>query len=114
MGLFKQAFKKMAEGISDLSSLEVVTFEGSVQLEGSDSIESFDDVMKKAKLNSEIKVKVLASTRLNIDGDIVAFYDQDINDEQKEAHAELVDIGVENRAATIEMVKSIVGDVANL
>ncbi|MEM6999563.1 MAG: hypothetical protein AAF529_02170 [Pseudomonadota bacterium] len=115
MGKFKDAMTKMAEGIKDLSTLDVITFQGSVTLESADGeISKFENVMEKAKGNPTVKVKVLASTRTHIDGDIVAFYDTDITNEQKQAHAELVKAGAESRKATIDFVKSIVDDVAGI
>ncbi len=111
MGLFKDALTKMGEGIKDLSSLDVVTFEGSVQLEASDKVTTFDQVMSKATGNTDVKVKVLASTQTKIDGDIVAFYDKDITQEQMDAHAELIEAAEASRTGTIDFIKSIVGDI---
>jgi len=115
MGKFKEAMSTMAEGIKDLSTLDVITFQGSVTLEGADKEPlKFAEVMGKARENSAVKVKVLASTQTHIDGDIVAFYDTDITEEQRLAHADLVEAGAESRKATIDFVKSIVGDIADL
>jgi hypothetical protein len=115
MGKFKEAMSTMAEGIQDLSTLDVITFQGSVILEGADQEPAkFAEVMAKAKGNTSAKVKVLASTQTHIDGDIVAFYDTDITEEQRLAHADLVHAGAESRKATIDFVKSIVGDIADL
>lgn len=116
MGKFKEAMSAMAEGIKDLSKLDVVTLQGSVTLENTDEdkVVTFDKVMDKARGNPEVKVKVLASTQTHIDGDIVAFYDTDISEEQRLAHADLVQAGAESRRATIDFVKSIVGDIADL
>ncbi len=115
MGKFKDAMSAMADGIKDLSSLDVITFEGSVTLEGNDDTPvKFADVMSRAQGNAAVKVKVLASTQTHIDGDIVAFYDTDITEEQRLAHADLVQAGAESRKATIDFVKSVVGDIASL
>lgn len=116
MGKFNEAMQTLANGIKDLSTLEVVTFQGAITLTSADSesLYKFDEVMARARANPEIKAKVLASTRSSIDGDIVAFYDTDITEEQRLAHAELVEMGSESRKATIEFVKSVVGDIANL
>ena len=113
MGLFADAFKKMAAGIDDLSSLEVVTFQGSVNLAAGDSIESFEDVLSKAKANADVTVKVLASTKTRLDGDAMTFYDTGITEEQKLAHAELVDAANENRQATINFIREMInpGDI---
>jgi len=116
MGKFQAAMKTMADGINDLSTLDVVTFEGAVTLAGDVTAPvTFSDVMTIAiKGNAEVKVKVLASTQTSIDGDIVAFYDKDITEAQRLAHSELVLSGAESRKATIDFVKSVVGDIANI
>lgn len=115
MGKFKAAMATLANGIEDLSTLDVITFQGSVTLESDDkALVNFADVMTKAKGNTAVKVKVLASTQTSIDGDIVAFYDTDITEAQRLAHADLVLAGAASRKATIDFVKSIVGDIADL
>lgn len=116
MGKFQQAMLKLAEGIDDLSKLDVVTYEGSVVLTGDTTAPmKFSDVMSKALASdAEVKAKVLASTQTSIDGDVVVFYDKDITDAQRLAHEELVKAGSESRKATIEFVKSVIGDIADL
>lgn len=115
MGKFKVAMQKMADGIGDLSKLDVVTFQGSVTLSSADDAPlTFDKVMTSAMGNTTVAVKVLASTQTCLDGDIVAFYDTDITDAQRLAHADLVLAGAESRKASIEFINSIVGDIADL
>ena len=115
MGKFQEAMQTMADGIGDLSKLDVVTFQGSVTLNATDTAPlKFGDVMSSAMGNTTVAVKVLASTQTSIDGDIVAFYDKDITEEQRLAHADLVLAGAESRAASIEFVRSIVGEIADL
>lgn len=116
MGKFQEAMQKLAEGIKDLSTLDVITFQGSVTLEGTDQVPvKFADVMSNAmKGNAAVKVKVLASTQTHIDGDIVAFYDAEITEAQRLAHADLVLAGAESRRATIDFVKSVVGDLKDI
>lgn len=116
MGKFKEAMQELAAGIEDLSKLDVVTFQGSVTLEGDATAPmKFSDVMSKAiEGTAGVNVKVLASTQTSIDGDIVAFYDKDITEAQRLAHADLVISGAESRKATIDFVKSVIGDIAEL
>ncbi|PSV49997.1 hypothetical protein [Photobacterium indicum] len=116
MGQFRMALDKMAEGIKDLSSLDVVTYEGRVTLQSGESLDNvnFETVLQKAKDNPDIDLKIVASTHVEIDGDITTFYDEDISDEQKQAHIELIDIGAENRNATVEMIMGVIGDVSTI
>lgn len=114
MGAFRDRFAAMAEGINDLARLDVVTISGTVTLEAADKVTEFDQVMAKATGNTEVKARVLASTKVMLDGDITVFYDKNITTEQTQAHAELVEIGMENRKATITMIKDILGEVADL
>lgn len=115
MGKFKGAMEKLAGAVQDLSTLDVITFQGSVTLDVDGTVPvGFAEVMDKAKGNAAVKVKVLASTKTSIDGDIVAFYDTDITEAQRLAHADLVLAGAASRKATIDFVKSIVGDIADL
>lgn len=108
MGAFKDAMQALANGVKDLSSLDVVTFQGRVELDAQDSVKTFDQVMEKALGNTNIKAKVLASTQAKIDGDLVVFYDQDITSDQMDAHAKLVEIGRQSRSATIDFIKSFI------
>ena len=110
MGLFETAFKKIGDGLEDLTSLDVVTFQGSVLLEGGDIPATFDNVMNAAKGSATVKVKVLASTQCKIDGDILAFYDKDITPQQAEAHADLVALGKQSRQVAVDFVKNVDGD----
>jgi flagellar capping protein FliD len=115
MSTFKKAMSNLADAVQDLSKLDVITFQGSVTLENdANHPVSFSEVMTQAKGNATVKVKVLASTQTCIDGDIVAFYDTNITEAERMAHADLVQAGAESRKATIDFVKSIVGDISNL
>lgn len=115
MGKFREAMSAMAGKIEDLSTLDVITFEGSVTLTASDDQPvKFAQVMDKAKGNTDVNVKVLASTQTHIDGDIVAFYDTEITEEQRLAHADLVQAGAESRKSTIDFVRSVLGSIADL
>jgi len=110
MALFEQAFKKIGEAVSDLSSLEVITYTGSVTIKANTKVDTFDKVFAAAKANQNVDLKVLASTRVNIDGDIVAFYDSEIAEEEKLAHNQLVVEATDNRRDTVDMVRDILGD----
>jgi len=112
MTLFENALKKIAEAAADMSSLDVTTFKGSVVIKSTTKLDSFDQVLTAAKANQAVNMKVLASTKVKIDGDINAFYDTDIDASEKIAHNSLVVEAAENRRETIEMIKDIIGEAA--
>jgi len=112
MGLFENALKKIGEAVTDLSSLDVTTYKGSVVIKSNSKVESFDTVFSAAKANQKSSLKVLASTRVSLDGDIAVFYDEEIEETEKQAHNELVMEATENRRDTINMIRDIVGDSA--
>lgn len=111
MGLFKDAFKKIGEGLADASSLDVVTFKGSVEAElnGTNMPENFGAVLDLAAKNTAIKVRLLASTQSKLDGDILAYFDSAITPEEANAHNDLVDLAQQNREAVINFVQRVVG-----
>ncbi len=112
MGDFKSAMQGIATAVKDLTSLDVVTFQGRVDLQGQSSVPDFDTVMSKVMGNTNVNAKVLASTQMKLDGDIVAFFDEDITAEQKQAHAELIKIASDSRAATVQFIKDAIGDIS--
>jgi len=111
MGVFRTAFKAIGEAIEDASSLDVVTFKGSITAEmiADELPDTFEKIIELAKGNTEVKVKLLASTQAKLDGDILAYFDNDITTEETQAHAELVSLGQKNREATIDFVHRVVG-----
>ncbi|MCW9052817.1 MAG: hypothetical protein OQJ91_10995 [Motiliproteus sp.] len=110
MGVFRDAFKTIGEAVTDMSSLDVVTYKGSIEAElsGNKMPENFQDVLNLAG-TSEVKLKLLASTQMKLDGDILAYSDTAITPEEAEAHRDLVELGQENRLATIDFVHRVVG-----
>lgn len=111
MGLFKDAFKKIGEGVKDASSLDVVTFKGSVEAEltGSNMPKTFEKVLDLAAQNTAIKVRLLASTQAKLDGDILTYFDSGISPEEAAAHNALVEVAQQNREAVIDFVARVVG-----
>ncbi len=107
MSVFRKVFEDMGNAISDLSTLEVTMFEGSVDINAESKLDNIAEVLEAAKGNADVKCKLVASTKSFIDGDIVAFYDHEIDEVQRNAHAELVDMATESRQATIDMIKDI-------
>ncbi len=111
MGLFQTAFKKIGEGLADASSLDVVTFKGSIvaELNASNMPDSFQAVLDLAAKNTDIKVRLLASTQSKLDGDVLVYFDNAITPDEASAHNELVALAQKNREALLDFLHRVVG-----
>lgn len=111
MGTFTEAFNKIGGAIKDVSTLDVVTFKGSIKakLTGDTMPEDFKAVLNLAGA-SDVDLKLVASTQMMIDGDILDYSDNDISDVERSAHNELVTLGQANREATMEFVRRVILD----
>ncbi|AGA90782.1 hypothetical protein Thimo_2021 [Thioflavicoccus mobilis 8321] len=56
-----------------------------------------------------MKLKLLASTQVKLDGDVLVYFDTGITPDEAKAHAELVSLGQKTREATIDFVHRVVG-----
>lgn len=112
MSLFKDAFTKIGQAVDDMSSLDVITFKGSVEIKSSTDLKDFDfdDVLTAAKASQTVDIKLLASTRVKMDGDVTVFYDNAITDSERSSHEQLVTEAAQNRKETVSMIKDILGD----
>ncbi|MCP4622902.1 MAG: hypothetical protein GY850_05160 [bacterium] len=110
---FKNVLSNIAEGIKDLSSLEVVTYKGTISIGGgADGVvpDKFDNIIKNAKAQPDFKIS--ACTYVALDGDTQVFYDQEITPAEMEAHHDLVDIARQNRQAVVDLFKDAILDLA--
>lgn len=110
MSLFATAFKNIGNAVENISSLDVITFKGTVKITSTTELDDFDKVLTAARSNSDVDLKLLASTRVKLDGDVTVFYDQDISDAEVASHEKLVSEAAENRRETVLMIKDILGD----
>lgn len=107
MASFKEAFDKIAEGISDLTSLEVTTYKGTVKLAAADvKAASFDKILDSAV--SQGNLTLVASTRAKLDGDTTVFYDKDASPAEISAHNQLVDSAAAKRTALVQLFQSAI------
>lgn len=107
MASFKDAFDKIAEGLEDLSSLEVVTYKGVIKLDANDvGAMSFDDILKNAK--AQAGFRILACSKSQLDGDLRTFYDENVTPAEISAHNQLVDSAAAKRAAVVQMFESAI------
>lgn len=110
MSLFATAFENIGNAVKDISSLDVITFKGTVNVTSTTELDDFDKILAAAKSNQNVDLKLLASTRVKLDGDVTVFYDQNISDAEVASHEKLVSEAAENRKETVLMIKDILGD----
>jgi hypothetical protein len=111
MGL-KQALTKLNDAVKDLTSLHVQTFTGEIETQV-DSSKTFDEI--KSLINSEAsktdaKIKLVAESLAQFDGDSYNFVRQDLEDVPSlalEVHKNAVKAGIETRLGLLTMFKDI-------
>ena len=98
---FKNVLNSIAQKMGDLTSLEVTTYTGQIDLtaQGVNVPTNFDGIIAAAKANANISIR--ASTLSKIDGDTQVFYASDATAEDKEEHRQIVEVARENRKATL-------------
>lgn len=106
MSVFQEAFKKVAQVVADISSLEVTTYKGEVVIQGDDLPTSFDDILANARAQADFRI--LASSKSELDRDHRVLYHPAITNEEKKAHNDLFISAQQNRTAIIEMFRSAI------
>lgn len=110
MGVFQDAYNKIAAALDDALNLDVVTFKGTIQTAITDVEKpptKIEEVLKAAKTNGT--VTLLASTKMSIDGDVLVYFDEKITADEAKAHAALVEVGQKAREATFNFILNVVG-----
>ena len=104
MALFQDALKKISEGISDMSQLNVRTFTGNITAPaaGMDSKNYMDAVFKNGQL------EVVALTRIMLDGDADQYIvkDEALRSALLPAHQEAIRAGQASRQAAFNLFTS--------
>lgn len=102
-------FKKLGEGIADLSELNVQTFSGDITAvldkNTSGNVIDWTKLLKEAKAAG--KVKLIAAARIQFDGDSDNYFAEDIPADMLEAHLTAVEAGQSVREGLIAMFKDI-------
>jgi hypothetical protein len=106
VSVFQDAFKKVAEVVTDITSLEVTTYKGEVVIQGDKLPTSFDEILANAQAQADFRI--LASSKSDLDKDQRVLYHPDITSEEKKAHNDLFNSAQQNRTAIIEMFKSAI------
>lgn len=105
-GVFSEAFKGIANAISDFSSLEVTTYKGTVKIAGTGLPTNFDDILAKA--SAEANFKLLASTKAQLDKDTTRFFDESATAEEKAEHNQLFESAKASRQAIVDLFTSAI------
>ena len=103
-------FKKLGEGIADLTELNVQTFSGDLtsvidKSTGGSSVIDWTKLLKDAKTTG--KVKLVASAKIKFDGDSDTFFAEDISPDMLDAHLVAVEAGQKVREGLLAMFKDI-------
>jgi hypothetical protein len=104
-------FKKLKEGIADLSELNVQTFTGNINSvidqTQSESIIDWTKLLENARTSGE--VKLMASSKIKFDGDSDTFFADEISSEILEAHMAAIEGGRKVREGLVAMFKGALG-----
>ena len=102
-------FKKLAEGVADLSELNVNTFTGDisgvVDQDTEGSVLDWGKLLAAAKASGN--VKLVAAIKVKFDGDSDSYYANDISKDMLDAHIAAVEAGQKIREGLVEMFKDV-------
>ena len=114
MGKIEEVINKVVDAARDISSLDVVTITGNINLkphiDESDSLkfqELHKSLMNRMKTETEVTLDVLAFTHLDMDCDSTNFVRANLSAEQAalvNAHNEMVKTAQETRAGIAKML----------
>ena len=106
MGLFTEAFKTIADGLKDLTSLDVVTYKGSINLTSLGDKVDFGSILDNAK--AQANFRVVAATQSKLDGDTKTFYENSVTADEMAAHQALVESATAKRAAVVKIFENLI------
>lgn len=105
-------FKKLEEGIVDLSELSVQTFTGTLKSVVNDTtttkgVVDWEKLMAEAKSSGD--VILVASTKIELDGDASTYYESDAPTNLIKAHNETVTAAQTYRQGLLSLFKAELG-----
>lgn len=115
MGL-KEVWKSFENGVEDLTTLDVVTLSGSIDLTGTQpagaglELKKLPELIEKAIKggSTSVSVKVVAFTHVEGDLDTTHFVQSDANASLLDAHTEIVKSAHDARNGFLRMLKELV------
>jgi len=113
----KAAIEGLVEAIKDLSSLEVVSFSGTLTAEimagTGGNVINWDKLVKAAKPNG--KVKLMVASKFECDGDAKLFTTSEaVSQDIRIAHDQAVQAGRQIRKDILDLVGDSINSVAGL
>lgn len=107
----RDALTALNNAVKDLTSLHVQTFTGDIESEitGQEGFDTIRATVKKAKVDG--KIKLVAETLAQFDGDSYNFVKQDLQDVPKlalDVHKNAVSSGVETRMGLLNLFKDLI------
>lgn len=109
-------FKNIKDGVTDLTSLDVVTLTGQIKVQ-TDSTNKVDlgkiyEELSKQAAKTDSDIAVVAFTHVSLDRDAVQFVQSGLSEEEKAlvgSHVQMVTAAQEARLAMIRTFKDLVG-----
>lgn len=107
-------FKAKVQGVlKDLTTLEVATLSGKIELGQDTEISSFNDLLQSVSKGAKLQanVQVVAYTHLDLDHDAVHFVAEGAESRAKllEAHSRMVTASAEARRGFLEFAQGLFG-----
>lgn len=106
-------FKKLGQGIADLSELQVQTMTGTIttefQSDNAESVLDWQKLIQGAKTDSEGKITLIAATNVKFDGDTDLFISDSATPALLQAHADAVEGARKVREGLVEAFSDLLG-----
>ena len=111
-GTLKNALETISEVISDLTSIEVQTYTGNLDVVGKDlkNTTNFEAILKSVKTTAKGNLKLRYVTKINIDGDGLVLVPETASPNHvQEAHAAALKAGHEMRQGLLTLFADLTG-----
>jgi hypothetical protein len=111
MSTLRHALQELRDAVDDLTSLQVQTFSGTIELDPEANL-SFTDIrtaVKEAQSSDESTIHVVATSYLQFDGDSFNFVAADATAPMLRAHQDAVASGLAARQALLDMFRDVIG-----
>ena len=115
-GTLKNALETISEVISDLTSLEVQTYTGNLDVVAKDlkGTTNFEAILKSVKTTTNGNLKLRYVTKINIDGDGLVLVPETASPNHvQDAHAAALKVGHEVRQGLLTLFADITGLAVN-
>ncbi|GAB4408530.1 MAG: hypothetical protein OHK0053_35280 [Microscillaceae bacterium] len=117
---FNQFKEKLGDMVADLSTIEVATFTGKLEISGQKLLKAnergfntkavFEEIKSQVEGEATLKFKLVAYTHIDFDTDSVNFVKEDLSNEVKaliEAHRVMVEAAQNARRSVLNIIKEV-------